>query len=62
MVRFKAVPGGVDHLGRDGPYRLKLLLKRAWRDLGLRAEAVWQVEGEPARESDPQRVVVEAQR
>ena len=43
MLRLRPIPAGTDHLGRDAAYRLKLLLKRAQRDLGMRAVAVWQI-------------------
>ena len=36
ILRFRPVPDGVDHLGRDPMYRTKLLLKRALRCFGLR--------------------------
>ncbi len=40
IVTLRAEPPGRDALGRDGPYRLRLFLKRALRAYGLRAVSV----------------------
>lgn len=40
IVILRPVPHGVDHLGRDPHYRLRVLLKRALRYFGLRCEQV----------------------
>jgi len=36
IVTLRPIPVGVDRLGRDVPYRLKLALKRLLRNYGFR--------------------------
>lgn len=38
ILTLRPVPAGRDRLGRDPLYRMRLLLKRIWRDLGFRCE------------------------
>ena len=46
ILTLRPVPPGEDRLGRDPLYRLRLLLKPVWRDLGFRCEDVREIQGD----------------
>ncbi|TWT43950.1 hypothetical protein RAS1_03540 [Phycisphaerae bacterium RAS1] len=52
VVTLHPEPAGIDHLGRDPIYRLRVALKRLLRSFGLRCVHVRELNGTPGKGAD----------